>query len=212
MIFERFIIAVTLSCSFLSILPVNADTEIITRKTTTVTSSGGNIVLPSGNYILVDPISGIAHGSFDPANTTALTTLPSGLVVIDKSSGKFMATLDSGRLVDIATYPSTTNLINSINARETELQNIISDSLAKGTIDSVQAASLRGSLDEFAAKKTEAARSEGVLTYSEALALAVDLNNLADKIVASTHVANFAPLVRSRLVVTNGRVLMMEGL
>lgn len=184
-----------------------------TRTTTTTTSESvpSSITLsPTGNYMLVDPLTGAVTGVYNP--TTGLNNVPSGVMVIDKLSGQLIAAVDSGRLIDIAAVRTSDALAVSINNRQAELQRAISDALAKGAMDTVQATSLRAQLDTIASQEAQS-KSDGLLTYSEALALSTSLNNVADQIVsASRSPIVITPLSGARFIVTDGQFRFVDGI
>jgi hypothetical protein len=81
-----------------------------TVETTTVTSAAPVLNLPAtGTYVVVDPISGMIKGNFDPvSHLVAGGSLQSGYVIVDRTSGGLLATVDaSGRVIDLSlTSPS----------------------------------------------------------------------------------------------------------
>jgi hypothetical protein len=126
--------------------PALADTETTTVRTTSFLSNGQRLTLPTtSTYVLVDPITGIIKGNYDPTHgfTDARMVQP-GLVIIDQPSGKVIATVDSsGRTIDVASVPAINSLVVAVYTRRCELERMITDALANGTIDVNQASQLR---------------------------------------------------------------------
>ena len=217
-------------------LPVKADIETTTVKTTTVTSGdplsslldrrsttttetktispeGKTIVLPSTTtYEIVDPITGTVKGSFDPMHSVIdVRTISPGSIIIDQSTGKILATISaSGQTIDVLTAPALDPLVIGIDNRRTELDQRITSSLSAGTIDTTQASALRGELDKIASRETIAKQNAGGLPYSEALALSLALNNLSDRLVLFAHGPVIAPLLGSRIVNSNGDLVLVD--
>ncbi len=201
----------------MQVLPVYADTETTTVKTTTVTRevlparAVSPIVLPSTtSYILVDPITGVIKGSYDPGHVISSQDLVPGLVVIDQVTGKIVATVNSsGQTIDVITAPAFDTLVSSIDARRVQLDSMITQSLSSGTIDATQAAALRAQLEKIASEETTYKQGSSVLTYTEALRLATGLNALQDQLVLVAHMPAVTPLVGPKFVSVDGQVIMM---
>jgi hypothetical protein len=181
-------------------------------KITTVTTTGNPITLPSaGTYVVVDPLTGVIKGHYDPLRTTFDYPISSGLVVIDQDTGKVLATFDSsGRLLDVISTPATDALVASIDARRAELQQAITDGLSKGTITPSTASSLRAALDTIAAEELADQQSNHILTYAEALSLATALNGVSDRVIPLAHLSVTTPLIASHFTSLNGQVLMLD--
>jgi hypothetical protein len=212
---------VTITCwvglSLTQILPVFADTETTTVKTTTVTRD----VLPSGavaplilpattSYILVDPITGATKGVYNP-NGTAVETreLVPGQVVIDQATGRIVATVNaSGQTVDVISAPAFDPLVSSIDLKQSQLTTMINTAQSNGSIDAVRASALRAQLEKVAADEI-AYKQDGALTYSEALSLATRLNDLQDQLVLVGRLPAVTPILGPKFMTVDGKVVMV---
>ncbi len=194
-------------------LPMFADTETTTVRTTSVTSDGAGFVLPTtSTYVLFDPISGNVKGNFDPTRgLTDATLLQSGLVVINQDTGKIIATVDaSGRPIDVASAPAFGSLVVAIDTRRSDMERMINDGLSRGTISPEQASLLRVDLSKIEADEIAAKQSGGVMTYSEALSLALALNSLGDRLVPYNQSTKYTPLLGARIINSNGQIVMVD--
>jgi hypothetical protein len=192
-----------------------ADTETTTVRTTTVTNSGQELILPqSATYVLVDPLSGSVKGNFDPSRgVTDLRIVQPGLAVINQDTGQVIATVDSsGKTLDVASAPAFDSLVVAIDTRRADLERRIGDALARGTIDASQAGLLRADMDRITAEEIAAKSSGGVLTYSEALSVALALNGLGDRLIPLTHTSVVTPLLGARFASIDGRLVMVDEL
>jgi len=215
---NKLVITCCTGICLIQISPVLADIETTTVKTTTVTreatpaSTAIPIILPSTtSYILVDPITGVTKGAYDPSHGTIETKdLVPGLVVIDQATGKIVASINTlGQTVDIVSAPAFDTLVSSIDARRTQLDTMITQALSNGTIDATQAASLRAQLEKITAEETSYKIGTNVLTYSQALRLATALNNLQNQLVFLAHVPAIAPILGSKFMIIDGQVIMV---
>jgi hypothetical protein len=138
-------------------------------------------------------------------------SLQTGVIVIDKSTNKVVATVDSsGRIVDLSSSPATEALIAAVHARSAELRRVIADSLTRGVLTQSQAGGWQARLDRIAADEELYKESGNFLTYSEALQVAYELNALQDEVVPFVHESFTTPAVAARFVFTNGQVTMLD--
>lgn len=196
-------------------LPVFADTETTTIRTTSITSNGQELNLPTtSTYVLVDPITGNVRGNFDPSRgLTDTRMIQSGLVIIDKNTGKLIATVDaSGRPIDVTSAPAFDSLVVAIDSRRADLERMITDALSKGTMSAEQAGLLRADLNKIEAEEMAAKQSGGVLTYSEALSLALALNGLGDRLVPFVQTTSITPLLAARIINADGQLRMVDDI
>jgi hypothetical protein len=231
MSFQRKLTAVVFASATVA-LPVLADIETTTVrsvpggtetttvrsavvKTTTVTSNGAGFVLPStGTYFVIDPLSGNVIGGYNP--TTGLTDtslVRPGLVVISKESGKVIAALDpSGRPIELTVAPAYDPFVISIDSRRTNIQAMISDCLSRGTIDAAEAAALNKEMNRISTEEAVYKQSDGILSYSEALQIALDLNGMEDRLkpFMPASAVSAAPLLGARMVTTNGQLVIVD--
>lgn len=67
-----------------------------------------DVVLPAtATYVMVDPLTGVQRGIYNPA-TGVTTTLPSGVVLAERSTNRVVAMVDNGRLVEVTSMPTLT--------------------------------------------------------------------------------------------------------
>ncbi|MBX9723219.1 MAG: hypothetical protein K2X81_17580 [Candidatus Obscuribacterales bacterium] len=171
-------------------------------------------LLPEHNYVLIDPLSGAISGVYDPA-TGFFDGKPAvrGMFVLDKITGKVIASVDdSGRYVDIATLPAASSFVVALDSRQADFSRKISDALTKGDITAARATALRARLDQIATAEAAARNSGGLLTYSEALALADSLNSVQEELLTFANVASVTPFAGGRIVVSQGNVLYVDDL
>ena len=188
-----------------------ADTETTTVRTTTVTTAP--LVLPTGvSYVVVDPLTGITKGAFDPVRKTYDFALTPGLVVIDNSNNKVVATFDaSGNVIALTDAPLFDPLLTSIDSRRAEFDRIIRDIKLKGGYDDATIASLVDALNSINAQEVAYRASGNSLTYAEELSLAVQLNTLADRILPFSRNVTITPLIGDRFVSTDGTIVLVDS-
>lgn len=192
---------------------VLAEIETTTVKTTTVTTTEP-LVLPVGvTYNVVDPLTGTIKGVYDPITKSANFALAPGLVVIDSSSNRALATFDSsGTLIALSTAPLYDPLLAAIDARRADYDRIIREIKFSGKCNDATAAALRDALDRINALEVAYTSNGNVLTYSEELALAVQLNELGDRISPfSTVAVAYRPLIGTTFVNTNGTLVVVDS-
>ena len=124
--------AFTVSILGCAVVPALADTETIIR-TTTITQPGTTISSPvtateftlsgSGDYVVVDPLTGALKGPFDPIRGYVSGSLSPGWVVLDRSSNRVLAGFDSsGRLVSLSALPAFDPYVATIDSRPARLE------------------------------------------------------------------------------------------
>jgi len=157
--------------------PAWADTtETSVTKTITNSRIRSVVELPAGGtYVLLDPATSTVERAFDPA---VVEPMPTGTVVIDKLTGKVVAVIQSGKLVQAASIPATDPVVAAIDARFAEIQRMISQGLNWGTVTPAQATAWRSELESIAHQESAVKRADGTLSYSDALSLAYLLNSL----------------------------------
>jgi len=203
--------------SFTPILPVCADTETTTVKTTTVTrdvSPAGAarplVLPPTTAYILVDPITGTTKGVYNPTSTAVETReLVPGQVVIDQSTGRIVATVNaSGQTVDVISAPAYDPLVSSIDLKQSQLSTMLTTAESNGSVDAARAGALRAQLEKVAADEV-VYKQDGVFTYSEALSLATRLNDLQDQLVLVGRLPAVTPILGPKFMTVDGKVVMI---
>jgi len=187
-----------------------ADTETTRVETTTVTKEGEPIVLPTTTtYVLADPLSGVIIGNFEPHQIVDVQTVRPGTVVIDKQTGKLVATINpSGILIDISTAATVDPLLAAIDARRGELNRATTVSLTNGSINAKQAELLRAELDKVGTREAEDTRRGKAMTYAESIFLAAALNDTGDRLAFLAHTPKITPLVGSRFMNIDGVVVL----
>lgn len=214
--------------------PLSTDSSTTTTTETTVTAPGivapvvapvvaapvvaapavVSITLPTDRkYLLVDPLNGEIINGFE-ANLPAeeLAKLGTGLVIIERSTGKLVAGIDSGRLVDVAVMSPNQTMLSAVDQRRAELDRMINDGLAKGSLDAAAATALRTKLDAISSQRAAFLASDNSISFAEAVTLAYVLNDLSDQVVTVAHLPAMSPLAGTRFRTANGRIAFMGDL
>lgn len=200
-------------CLALSCFSFLAQADTITTETTTTTTAPGStalFTLPStGEYVVVDPITGAAAGRYDPvARLVNGRTLQSGVVIVDKPTGNLVATVDaSGRIVDVGVAPVTDVLMVSLDTRRKDLDQQIAESLTKGNLSAARAAVFRADLERISNEEAAYRQSGGTLTYRQALVTGYNLNTLAQRVNPSVA---FVPAVSPQFVLQDKQITMVD--
>jgi len=195
--------------------------EVTTVRTTTVTTDGPPSTLsapaalvtlsPGGNYMVIDPVTGVMKGVYDPVRGLVGSSVAPGLVVIDNTSNRVVATFDAGgRVIALTNIPAYDSLVVSIDNRRAELERMLVDGRAAMS-DSV-ASALRDELTSIASQESAYKLSGRALNYEEALSLANRLNALSDRVLPYAHGVAFTPLIGARFVTTAGNLVMVDEL
>ncbi|MFA7336938.1 MAG: hypothetical protein WC028_09160 [Candidatus Obscuribacterales bacterium] len=197
-------------------LPVRAD-EITTVRTTTVTSDSTNVPVvtlsPGGSYVVVDPVTGAMRGVYDPLRGLVGSTVAPGLVVVDNTSNRVVATFDGGgRVIALTNAPAYDSLVVSIDARRAELERMIVSGRTANNFGEVTAVALRDELASIAAQESAYRVSGRPLNYEEALSLATRLNALGDRVVPYMRGVTVTPLIGSRFITTSGNLVIVDEL
>ncbi len=194
----------------------NADTTETTQTTTTVTSSNSAVVqLPaSGQYVVVDPLTGQIQGKYDPsARLVDGGALRTGVVIVDQANGGPVGFVDASlNIVDVAISPASPTLLVSINTRRQELNTRIDEALNRGALTPAQATEFRAELDRIAADEESDRKSTGVVTYRRALMLGYGLNTLSDRLTPVTNTVVFKPVIAPEFVVRDGRLTLLDAM
>jgi hypothetical protein len=195
-------------------------TEETTVKTTTVTTgtalplTGETMVsLPAnGSYLVVDPITGLVQGDYEPmARLVNGRNLKTGSVIVEANSGKLLATVDSaGNIVDVTTFPATQTLILSIDSRRKELDRQIAEALNQGQISAQQAARLRSELAQISTEELGNSNAPACLTFQKAMNLGYSLNTLSERLVPITSTMAIQPVIAPQFVTINGQLAMVD--
>jgi hypothetical protein len=158
---------------------------------------------------VVDPITGVVQGNYDPEATQILQ---SGLVIVDSSSGKLLATVDSlGNVVDVNAAPATEVLVVSIDARRRDLDRQIAEALNKGQLTAAQSNALRADLERIASDESASRQAAGTITYQKAMALGFGLNSLSDRLAPVTQTVVVTPVIAPQFVTVDGQVTMVDN-
>jgi hypothetical protein len=191
---------------------VLADVETTTVKTTTVTTTDP-LVLPAGvSYNVIDPLSGAVKGVYDPITKSMNFSVSPGLVVIDSSSNRAVATFDSrGNLIALTAAPVFDPLLVSIDSRRGDFDRIIKEIKFAGTYDDATVAGLREALDRINAQEVAYTANGSPLTYAEELSLAVQLNDLGDRLTPFSRNTTITPLIGTTFVNTNGTLVVIDN-
>jgi len=193
-------------------MPVLADEITTVRTTTTTTDSAPAAVItltPGGSYMVVDPVTGTMKGVYDPVRGLVGSSVAPGLVVIDNTSNRVVATFDaSGRVIALTNVPAYDSLVVSIDARRAELEKMIAN--ARPVMSDSVATVLREELVSIASQESAYKLSGRPLNYEEALSLANRLNALSDRVVPYGKNVTFTPLIGSRFITTAGNLVMVD--
>ncbi|MBI5174003.1 MAG: hypothetical protein HY986_14065 [Candidatus Melainabacteria bacterium] len=183
------VLAYTFSCA------AQAETTEVTERTirtSTVSSDGSGVSsvstsfsLPrAGNYLVVDPTTGILKGRYDPvAGLVDGRQIQSGLAIVDGPSGRVMAIADAtGRIVDVTVAPASDTMLMAIEARRKEMDRSLAEALSAGRLPSAQVVSLRSELERIANEEALLRSAGNVVPYSKALMFSNDLSLLSQRI------------------------------
>ncbi len=202
--------AFTVSILGCAVLPAFADVETVIR-TTTITEPVATTeftLTGSGDYVVVDPLSGAIKGPYDPIRGFVTGSLTPGWVLLDRSNNKVLASFNSsGRLVALTAVPAYDPFVASIDARRGDLERYINESLSLGRISADQAMHLRSDLATIAAQEEGYRVGGRSLTYNEALLIAARLNDLNETLTGYVPSIAFRRLVGTTYVTSNGAVV-----
>lgn len=191
-----------------------ADVETTTVKTTTVTSTDP-LVLPAGvTYVVIDPATGLTKGSYDPIRKAVDFALSPGLVVIDPNTNNVVASFDAaGNLIALSSAPVYDPLLVSIDSRRADFDRVITQIKLKGTYDEAVVGGLRAALDQINAMEMSYKSSGAPLTYAQELALAVQLNELGDRLTpfSSVVTTTYTPLIGAKFISSGGQIVMVDS-
>lgn len=205
-----FTLSLIASCLAISGFSASRAETTETTQTTTLTTSVVPLTLsPTGSYVVVDPITGAIRGTYDPvAKLADGNKLQSGLIIVDRTNGGLVATVDSvGNIVDVGVAPASKTLVVSIDTRRQDLNRRIEEALNKGVLTPTQASVFRTELGQIAADEDSARGNAGVLSYRKALILGYGLNTLSEKLVPITHTVGFEPVIAPQFVTVDGRLI-----
>lgn len=194
-------------------VPAFADCETVIRTTTitqpvTTTSATEFVLSGSGDYIVVDPLTGAVKGPYDPIRGFVSGTLNPGWVVLDRSNNRVLASFDtSGHLVALTTTPAFDSYVGLIDARRADLERYINESLSLGKITADQAMHLRSELATITAQEESYRAGGRAITYDEALSLAARLNDLHATLAGYVPTIAFRRLVGTTYVATDGTIV-----
>ena len=198
-------------------LAANADTQVTTTTSSTRTSGSPtsfstSYVLPSSSsYIVVDPITGVAQGSYN--TVTHLVNgapLSNGYVIVDESTRAMVAMVDQyGNIVDVAVAPAAPTLLLSIDSRRKDLEAQIADAQAKGRLAAAQAELLRQELATVT--PYDASSSSSVVTYSRAIQMGSGLNSVSSRLIPITE-KTYSSVIAPQFVTIDGRLTLADDL
>jgi hypothetical protein len=197
-------------------LAANADTQVTTttsstRSTGSPTSFSTTYVLPSSSsYIVVDPITGVAQGSYN--TVTHLVNgapLSNGYVIVDESTRAMVAMVDQyGNIVDVAVAPATPTLLLSIDSRRKDLEAQIAEAQAKGRLAAAQAELMR---QELAVVTPYDASSSSMVTYGRAIQMGSGLNSVSSRLIPITE-KTYSSVIAPQFVTVDGRLTLADDL
>lgn len=171
------------------------------------------IQLPADRkYLLIDPMTGEITNGFDPTLAETELTPLAGMVVVERSTGRLVAGINSGRVVSVTTMSPNQTMLGAIEHRRVELDKIISDALSRGTLDIAAATAMRAKLDAISAQRARFLSSDNSISFAEALTLIYGLNSISDHVISVARVPSFAALPGTRFVSTEGNIVFMGDL
>ena len=164
----------------IGVFTASAEAQTTTETTTVRTTTTAAIDLPSSStYIVIDPATGISKGVYDPV--TRLwngQAVPSGYYIVDQTSGKLMATVDtSGGLVALTTIPAVlpSHFVvidgkmmyfeSDYALRRAQLETRIDEQYATGHLSNIQVKQLKQQISEITNLETKR-KSNGTLKES----------------------------------------------
>ncbi|MBC7997030.1 MAG: hypothetical protein IAF58_03760 [Leptolyngbya sp.] len=190
--------ALSLSLLSMPIVPALADSETIVRTTTVTSGSPDNVykLSASGDYVVVDPLSGAVKGAYDINRGYLSGTVSPGWVIMDRSSNRVTATFDSsGRIVGLTNVPAYDSYVTTIDTRRTDLERYIAEGLSLGRITADQAITLRSDLATISSQQSAYRLNGRSLTYEEALLLGSRLNDLNSKLLGYYPTVSLRPIL-----------------
>lgn len=207
------IAALSVSILGCAAVPALADCETVIRTTTitqpvTTTSSTEFVLTGSGDYVVVDPLTGAIKGPYDPLRGFVAGTLNPGWVLLDRSNNRVLASFDTtGHLVALTSAPAFDSYVGLIDARRADLERYINESLSLGKISADQAMHLRSDLATIAAQEESYRAGGRAITYNEALSLAARLNDLHATLSGYVPTIALRRLVGTTYITTNSSVV-----
>ncbi|MFA7336948.1 MAG: hypothetical protein WC028_09210 [Candidatus Obscuribacterales bacterium] len=198
-------------------LAANADTQVTTTTTRSTSSNTSPLrsvttyTLPTtSSYIVVDPITGVAQGSYN--TVTHLVNgapLSNGYVIVDESTRAMVAMVDQyGNIVDVAVAPANQTLLLSIDSRRKDLEAQIADAQAKGRLAAAQAELLR---QELAVVTPYDSSSSSVVTYSRAIQMGSGLNSVSSRLIPITE-KTYSNVIAPQFVTVDGHLTLADDL
>lgn len=190
--------ALSLSLLSLPVVPALADSETIVRTTTVTSGSPDNVykLSASGDYVVVDPLSGAVKGAYDINRGFLSGSVSPGWVIMDRSSNRVTATFDSaGRIVALTNVPAYDSYVTTIDTRRADLERYIAEGLSLGRITADQAITLRSDLATISSQQTAYRLNGRSLTYEEALLLGSRLNDLNAKLLGYYPTVSLRPIL-----------------
>ncbi len=193
-------------------VPVPGGTEVTTVKTTSTPDYPAFVIPNTGSYFIIDPVTGNVIGNYDPSVGLVDTkVIQPGAVIINKESGRVIAAFDAnGRTIELAVAPAYNPFVTAIDTRYAKIEAMIADCTARGVMDAAEAAALRTELGRIQSEELAYKQSSGILTYSEALQVALDLNQLEDRFKPFLPKAGETPLVGARIITSNNQLVVVD--
>lgn len=193
-------------------VPVPGGTEITTVKTTTTPDYPTFVIPNTGSYFIIDPVTGNVIGNYDPSVGLIDTkVIQPGSVIINKESGRVIAAFDAnGRTIELTVAPAYNPFVIAIDTRYAKIEAMINDCTGRGVMDAAEAAALRTELGRIQSEEIAYKQSSGILTYSEALQVALDLNQLEDRFKPFLPKAGETPLIGAHIITTNNQLVIVD--
>jgi len=150
-----------------------------------------DVVLPaSTTYVMVDPLTGVQRGIYNPA-TGLTTTLPSGVVLADRSTNRVVAMVDNGRLVEVNSLPTLTGshvilrngvwtYLDETDYKIMVLERTVDDEYKAGRLSTSQVSDLKQRINEASSWKARYSKN-GSLSDSRMRTLVSKLDAISTR-------------------------------
>jgi len=204
------LLALCLALSGLSSAYADTTTTTVTTKTTAIDSP--SFVLPSSSYVVVDPLTGEIKGDYT-VGSRILNGLPlsGNYVVMDKVARRLVGTFDAnGNLIDIASAPAASDVIVTVDAHRTAVENQIDAMLRAEAITPAQADTMRMDIARLFPATTTTTRT---VTYNNALTADSELYSVQARLLPlSTKTYTSTKVVTPRFLSVNGQLILPDDL
>jgi hypothetical protein len=99
----------------------------------------------------------------------------------------------------------------TIDSRRADFDRIIREVKFKGTYDDATIGSLRAALDRINAQEAAYINDGTPITYAEELSVAVQLNDLGDRLAPFASTTTITPLIGARFITSDGQIVLVDA-